>query len=103
LLFGAYELLESDKISKNEAKRYHDILLNGYEAMYDDLSESLGYIPRNVCNEVYDILHMFVALHDSYLFLEEKSGIKENDIIFKGFDGTEERDYYRFTKYLIEM
>jgi uncharacterized protein YfbU (UPF0304 family) len=88
---------EADYYSKHRTAVEHGYKLHYewlVEHFYDEMSE-------DECREVLDILNMYRALRFSYDNLEDKSGIEEEDIRFKGFDGNNETSRHSYVRYFI--
>lgn len=103
ILYNQYRILE--KLYPDEEKECQlaqEVLLNGYELEYDELIEMMRIVPKEVCNEVIDVLQMFRSLFFSYENLKDKSGINEYDVKFQGFDGNEEGKHYSYAKFFIK-
>jgi uncharacterized protein len=93
----------------NEAKNYEEyckIVENGYELHYDWITEYIYDVPdivtREESLEMLDILDMFRALNYSYKKLDDKTGIDNNAIKFRGFDGNYETKYMAYVRFMIE-
>ena len=103
VLWNQYEILKL--LDRDNAKKYQnnqEILENGFEYEYDSLVSWMTDIPKEVCEEVYSILHMFRCLICSFDKLDSTSELVREDCMFDGFDGNEETDYYIYAKWLIE-
>lgn len=103
ILYNQYEIL---KILNPQEKEYYEvdqeILINGFKANYDDLAS--GFMDETsveVSEFVIDVLQMYRTLNNSYRELneEEQKEINPKDIMFKGFDGNEEIDYYVYCEF----
>ena len=92
-----------------EEKEYYELhrkaLDEGYKLHYEDAFESLSSdeLTEEECREVLDIFNMYRALTFSYEKLDDKSGITQESIKFKGFDGNDEEEGKRlsYTRYFI--
>ncbi len=106
ILHNQYEILKFfDKDNKRKCNEYDEcqsILEKGCEYDYDSLIGSFEFTPRYVSKEVHDILSMFRNMYASYRQLVDKSEISKEDCIFSGFDDENEKEYYYYTKWLIE-
>jgi uncharacterized protein len=96
------EALHPDRAADFAAVR--EALENGYEIEYDGYAEHI-YDDRYVmsigeCNEVADILDMYVFLKDAYNNLEDKSGLEESEIQFPGFSGNHETKQLGYVRHL---
>ena len=86
---------------KKEDKDYHfrmaENLRDGhkwlYEQGFDHFSENL---PEEKVEHVIQILGIYGDMHDSYDQLEDKTGIKKDDLKFRGFDGNNECELMHF-------
>lgn len=102
ILYNQYRILEKlYPDDKEDAIRNQNILLFGYEMLYDSLI-NLKNTSKEVCNEVYRILTMYQSLFDSYLNLKDNKGIDKKEVTFKGFNCIEESKYYFFTIFVIK-
>lgn len=103
MLSNQLKILE--KLYPEEADSYatqRTAVENGYSLHYPWLMEHL-YEEMSVedCREVLDILEMHRALTYSFDALDEKSGIDQNSIRFRGFDGNNESDKMAYARYYI--
>ena len=105
VLYNQYEILKgiysNDEHMVDTYNYYQEILVGGYKAQYDELiSGFYDELPIDIHEFVFDILQLHRVLFDSYenLMDDEKKEIDKNDIIFDGFDGNEEFEYYRYTE-----
>lgn len=108
ILANQFELLsmrENNYISKETAKKYSKILLEGYELLYDDIFSGMDHtVSREKCRFVLDVLNMYRIISNSYINLLKNNtnlSLTEEDIAFKGFDGNGEGEY-NFAKFFIE-
>lgn len=94
-----------------EEKEYYEIhrkaIDEGYQLHYNDAFEVLSEdeMSKEDCREVLDILNMYRAITFSYKKLpdNDKSGIREESIKFRGFDlnDREEAKRLMYTRYFI--
>ncbi|MCU1300690.1 MAG: hypothetical protein JWQ87_974 [Candidatus Sulfotelmatobacter sp.] len=93
------------KLDPQEATHYsqaREILENGYVLQYRDLFEAVGEgLTTEECREVFDILDMHRTLLDAYERLDNKDGIEESELSFRGFDGNHETRYMGYAEFLI--
>jgi uncharacterized protein YfbU (UPF0304 family) len=103
ILTNQYRLLERlDPDAGDECRQAIRILEHGYELEYSALTESfLDPMSEDECLEVYDILDMHRQLCVSYDNLADKSGLDENAISFRGFDGNNETTAFVYARFLI--
>lgn len=106
ILINQYKILE--KLEPEGASEYQQlitILANGYEYHYPEVLGGVypDTLSEGECREVSDILIFFTALQDSYKNLDDKEGIDEYRIQFRGFDGNEESSQTGYLKYLVEI
>ncbi|WP_238902660.1 YfbU family protein [Clostridium sp. YIM B02506] len=106
ILWNQYEIL---KALYPENKDVYDveqkIVLSGYKHNYDELiSGMFDETPEDVSKFVIDVFSMFRSLIGSYKNLkrEEKEEIKNEKILFKGYDGNDELDYYDYSKFFLD-
>jgi len=98
ILANQHEILS---LLKKEDKDYHlqmsENLRDGHKWLYnqgfDHLSDNLS---EEKVNHVLQILGIYSDMQDSYRQLEDKTGIKEGDLKFKGFDGNNECELMHF-------
>lgn len=94
-----------EKLYPDEASYYstqRKAIENGYKLHYDDLvAYFFDEMPEEDSKEVLDILSMYRALTSSYHRLEDKEGINEERIRFRGFDGNNEASQLVYTGYFI--
>ena len=73
ILANQFELLsmrENNYISKETAKKYSKILLEGYELLYDDIFSGMDHtVSREKCRFVLDVLNMYRIISNSYINL----------------------------------
>lgn len=97
------EILDTDRA--DQYVRARKVLETGYELEYNSISQHVGgdTLSTEDCREVRDILSMFVALKSSYAALTNTSGIEEQNIMFRGFDGNSETMQMSYTRFLVEQ
>lgn len=99
-LSNQYRILEALYPDEAEDLRHtREALESGYELAYPPVNISEDGVTEEECREVVDILDMHRALHFSYGRLEDKKGIKEGDVRFRGFDGNNETKYLSYARY----
>jgi hypothetical protein len=77
------------------------ILHSGYSVLYGEVFQYVyEEMPLEECEYVFDVLDMHRLLRQSYDRLEDKGGITESDIRFRGFDGNNETKRYAFAQFL---
>lgn len=108
ILANQFQLLsmeENNYISKETAKNYSTILLEGYELLYDDIFSGMNdTVSSEKGRFVLDVLSMYRNISNSYRDLLEKNpslSLTEEDIAFRGFDGNGEGEYH-FAKFFIK-
>lgn len=108
ILANQYQLLSMRKnnyISKETAKNYSTILLQGYELLYDEIFSGMDdTVSSEECRFVLDVLTMYRDISNSYFNLLEENpnlSLNKEDIAFKGFDGNGEGEYH-FAKFFIQ-
>src|SRR5437588_7351354 len=105
MLSNQYRTLEA--LYSKEAKDYAHIreaIESGYELEYEQI---IPYIyeeglTEEECREVKDVMTMFHVLKASFNHLEDKSGIDEWKIAFRGFSGNDETSQMAYARYLRE-
>lgn len=89
--------------SKDEDKRHHnfiyEVLMRGYTDFYNEIFHELKH--ENSFLRVFDIFDMYRDMTFAYRNSEFES-INEEDIVFQGFDGNEEGEYYQFVTFFLE-
>ncbi len=102
MLWNQYEILKLlDQENAEDYENYQEILLQGFEYDYDSLVSGMDDIPKDVSEEVYDILQMFRCLAFSFERLDDTAELTKEDVMFEGFDGNEEIPHYIYAKWLI--
>ncbi|GAA0100804.1 YfbU family protein [Paraclostridium bifermentans] len=105
ILYNQYEILKKlDPDGEDLYDRDQEILINGYKINYPDLV--CGFTDEtseDISEFVIDVLQMYRILNNSYneLNYEDKEKIRLYDISFKGFDGNEEIDYYKYADFYL--
>jgi uncharacterized protein YfbU (UPF0304 family) len=102
ILANQYQILEV--LKPDEAEGFAEVriaLERGYELHYtpDHIYAEGDIMSADMCEEVLDILSMHRALHDSFDGLKDKSGIRDRDITFVGFDGNNETTHMAYARY----
>jgi uncharacterized protein len=104
-LIIANQLKILEKLYPEEAEYYaqqRKAVEYGYALHYEDVFEGLyDGLSEEECKEVLDILSMYRALTFSYQRLDDKTGVEESALHFKGFDGNEETRQYSYAQYFI--
>lgn len=108
-LVNQFELMllqTDDEYQKEELENKIEVLKEGYTGLYDEVIFS-GLYPNNnedTTKTVHDILTLYDNLQKSYENLsdDDKQQINFDDLIFLGFDGNEENDYYNQCKFIIK-
>jgi len=105
MLANQYRILE--KLYPDEAKEYahnREAIEYGYELEYGHIIEHIYEqgLSEEECREVKDIMAMFSSLKASYNQLEDKSGIDEGKLAFRGFSGNDETMQMAYAQYLYQ-
>ncbi|MDP9379776.1 MAG: YfbU family protein [Chloroflexota bacterium] len=106
ILTNQYRIMEIlDSTKARQYARARKVLESGYELEYDSISQHIDRhtLGAEACREVRNILSMFVALSSSYTALTDTSGIEEQDITFRGFDGNSETAQMGYTRFLVDQ
>lgn len=76
----------------------------GYELHYEDVASHVYEETLNSqeCRFVLDTMGMYDMIQRAYDQVEDKSGIKEWDIKFHGFDGNNETSHMAYARYFCE-
>ncbi len=78
-----------------------EILESGYEAEYYSIARTINEpVSMEVCDEVRSILRMYRSLLSSYKQLSDKTGIADEDLAFRGFDGNNETEHLLYAEFL---
>ncbi|MEK4700377.1 YfbU family protein [Solibacillus sp. FSL R7-0668] len=103
LLLNQYDILSKLDPEDNYYSKCRDILANGYEVLYSEISNRLSEpMSSEQGGFVIDVLQMYRVLNTSYEQLEDKENITDFDVAFKGFDGNEEGKYYSFAQFFLD-
>ncbi len=104
ILSNQYRILKALHKGDDEFDQALEAIESGYELEYDQLIPHIyaDTFSREECRRVRDIMAMFSVLKYSYNQLQEKTGIKQQDIIFDGFSGNEETLHMAYTRWLYE-
>lgn len=102
ILINQYKILE--KLYPEDAEtyaRYQEILEDGYTLHYNDLIEYMAKpMPEEEMEFVLDILDLYSTMHLAvYRSANEK--YKGKTIYFPGFDGNNEFEYLKYTRFFI--
>ncbi len=89
------QMLHEAKSEKEEADGYAlwvEMLDRGYSGEYSELTTWMQKEPltKEECSEVKDVLDMYEMMHRAYGDLDDKGSLKEEDVTFPGFDGSNE-------------
>lgn len=103
ILLNQFEILSHLKTDDPYFAVCRDILENGYEVLYYEVTKRLGEpMSADEGQFVIDVLQMHRTLIFSYNDLQDKKELTERDVAFVGFDGSEEGKHYAFAVYYIE-
>lgn len=105
ILFNQFEILKlltQDETLKEEYEIKQNILYEGFEGEYNTLFFDDETVSKKVCDEVRSILYMFMCLSESYDNLQDKRDLETYDVMFQGFDGNDESDYYYYAKWIVK-
>lgn len=101
-LYNQYEILKLLDPDNSEMYLENQRTIEyGSEADMDHLIEYYYGTSTEVADEVWNILQMQSALTLSYHKLKDKGDLTEDQVLWKGFDGTDESEHYAYAKYLI--
>jgi hypothetical protein len=104
-LIIANQLKILEKLYPEEAESYstqRKAIEKGYKLHYSWLTEWFyEEMPEDECREVLDILEMYRAITFSYQKAQDKKGLEESKIKFRGFDGNEESKQFGYAMYFI--
>ena len=106
ILANQYEILSQQADNEYDTVKFLRTakqLRDGHKWLYEQIFE---YIDDDLDNEsaefVVNVLSLHRALLSSYEELDDKSDLKEKDVIFKGFDGNNEGSLMYFAEALSE-
>ncbi len=104
-LIIANQLKILEKLYPDEAKDYANhrkAIEQGYKLHYSWLAEGFyGEMSESESEEVIEILNMYRAITFSYQRAEDKEGLDESEIKFRGFDGNDEGKQFAYALYFI--
>ena len=109
ILVNQYKILKCLTDNVTEQQDYDNLITaleNGYELHYQDCFEYMGENDLTVeeCREVLDILEMYRGIIYSYNALKlkkEPTTLKEEDVMFPGFDCNNEYKQLSYVRYFI--
>lgn len=82
---------------------FAEILRRGLEGEYYRFTEAFSEeLTEAECDEVRDILHMFLRLQRGYRQLEEPEAVEESRVRFPGFDSTAETGCLTYVSFIRE-
>jgi uncharacterized protein YfbU (UPF0304 family) len=101
-LANQHEILEKlDPDNKEYHAKCREILTSGFTLLYPQVFQEINEeLDQAACKFVYDVLDMHRDLIQSYDALTDKAGIDLADVRFRGFDGNNEGELYRFISFL---
>lgn len=104
ILANQYQIMSMlDKHSSEYYLLMSETLRAGHKWLYDQFFDSLSEnLPDEDAQHVLKILGIYSDLRDSYMKLEDKSGIEERLLNFPGFDGNNESEYLSFANDLLK-
>jgi uncharacterized protein len=104
-LIIANQLKILEKLYPDEARAYaqhRKAIEDGYSLHYDRLVEHFGEeMTEDDCREVLDILDMYRTITFSSEKIDDKRGIDEMWVRFRGFDGNNEGSQFSYALYFI--
>jgi uncharacterized protein len=104
ILSNQYNILRT--IEPNNSDYYKSLikcLEDGYLQLFDPISVMSAPLDNSIYDDVFNILDMFRSMRIAFDRLADKSGIDQNGLIFRGFDGNYESSYYGLTAYLFDV
>jgi uncharacterized protein YfbU (UPF0304 family) len=101
-LANQYAILEKlDQENAEDYSKLRKIVEEGYTILYGKVFHNLNEpVSMEESQYVFDVLHMYKALQQSYEALPDKSGIDSKDIRFRGFDGNNEPRQLSLAQYM---
>ena len=104
LLYNQYQILSKLDSDAEEGHYEHlaDIVQSGYASDYSELVEWFSdEVPAAETEYAKDVLQMFRIMKNAYEKLgEDKQGITEEDLTFRGFDGHSESHLMGYVAHL---
>jgi uncharacterized protein YfbU (UPF0304 family) len=105
ILANQYRILAA--LNENESDSFMEkahALENGYEAHYGDpwFTRDEDVFTKEQCGEVVNVLAMYDDLLMSYRNLQDKSGVDEDMVVFRGFDGNNEPRHMAYARFFCE-
>ena len=76
-----------------------EIMQQGYELLYDEDLPDKNVLSREQCRFVIDVLAMFEKLNLSFDRLQDRTGVDEQKLRFRGFDGNNEGKHMSFAEF----
>lgn len=108
ILANQYEILSKISEDKSDASYFEnlaEIFRSGYTRNYEEAFRGFeeNELSQEDCKFVVDVLNLYRELYKTWEELEEVHEIlEEDDVLFQGFDGNEEDQYYAYCKFLVE-
>jgi uncharacterized protein len=93
--------------TKSEAEKKHteaqiEAITSGYEYHYRELVSYFDVgLSRRASIEVLDILEMYSEMLWGFSSLKDKAGLKQEDVVFPGFDGNNETRLMAYARYFL--
>jgi uncharacterized protein len=102
LLSNQFRILAKlDPQHADEYNQQREILERGYTVFYGDIFSSVyAEMPLEECSFVFAVLDMFKNLKYQYGELKDRTGISEDAITFKGWDGNNDSKCLALTEFV---
>lgn len=101
----ANQLKILEKLYPEEKENYESnrkAIEYGFELHYDWIMEHIyDGLSSEECSFVLDVLEMYASMQHTFKILKSNK-IKEENVVFRGFDGNNETMYMAYTKYFLE-
>jgi hypothetical protein len=102
ILYNQYEILKIlHPVNERLYEEKQEIISNGYEQVFDWMTEFLAEVPKAVCGSVLDALQVCHALE-----ISQRDGAFESTELYRtfiGYDGNHESEYMGYAKFLIKV
>jgi uncharacterized protein len=98
--YAILEKLDPENADQHRFKR--EVLEEGYSGLYESTLRLGDEVCSSVCDQVGCTLEMFRFLRHSYGQLKDKTGIREADIAFEGFDANDEAGHHAYAEFVIQ-
>ena len=103
ILFNQFQILAKlDPNEKGYYERSAKALQSGYSGNYEFLETLSPELSEQECQIVWRTLDMYDAMRTSWVALTDKGNVKEQEIVYRGFDGNNETQYMGYSQFIVE-